>query len=134
MVLYGRPLDLFEYRDYRDRDICEHEQREREHIEYLAERVKVDLFPLGQGRYRPDDEGCSVQSPEHIEYQLQKLQGGSVVYGYKGSEDDVAYDRGNRQDRRRHYCHSHIVAGEIAAEDTLEKPLPVLAERLIISS
>ena len=100
----------------------------------FAERVKFDLFPLGQGRYRPDDEGCSVQSPEHIEYQLQKLQGGSVVYGYKGSEDDVAYDRGNRQDRRRHYSHRHIVAGEIAAEDTLEKSLPVLAERLIISS
>lgn len=57
-----------------------------------------------------------------------------VVYGYKGSEDDVAYDRGNRQDRRRHYSHRHIVAGEIAAEDTLEKSLPVLAERLIISS
>ena len=80
VVLYGRPFYLFEYCNDRDRNVCEHEQREGEHIKDFPEHAEIYLFPFGYGCYRADDERRSVYAPEHIEQQMKKFPRGSVTY------------------------------------------------------
>ena len=127
----GRPFYFLEKRLHIYRDICEHEERECESIENLLYRIRVNLFPLGDGGYR-------AERPEEQIGISERLHDGAEGYHFVGTfktardNECSVYDKAcESDDDGGEYRHEHIIAGKAAmAEYAAEKVFSVVAEHL----